>query len=266
MEARVTVANASKERFGKIGTAFGNVQSLPKNAAEAAARGGWPVWWRCGLCPFVVCDESTPTVMATKHADERRRHLRQEHGAVVIPPLPRHGLVAAAKAAEAWRVTFDQRWKAMWARYQENRWQGGHDLEEEPTRYVTRPGIPGGYYYHECKNCGKEVNRREIPISLCREDDRGGIIPTFAFRREQWTRFKKEHIAAKTTVAVSRRTTGKISKKESMRRAGEIRRTRFAEKMALPGANCKEYLQQKRRRAEKAARAAAVKMQEKGGE
>ena len=109
-KGRTAAADASNELFGRIGTLCGSVQDLPKNAAEAAAAGGWPVWWRCSLCPFKVHDESTPTCSSiSKASRERRKHLRDEHGAVNVPQLPRLGVAQAAKAAEARRVTVEAR-------------------------------------------------------------------------------------------------------------------------------------------------------------
>ena len=191
--------DSAPESRGKVSTTPGNLGSGSQEKQTQGRIGrlvpttevGMKIWWKCNLCRFVVHDSSTANTRSTAHIKKRQRHLKNVHGFIVIPKLSKTGLATSERIKHTMDQSFNDRWVRMWGKYATNRWKGAHHIRCEVSR-----ADPAGVKWHKCQDCGLEIRRGHLPVSVCYKDTRGGAQTlSQRARKEQWAKWRQEESA-----------------------------------------------------------------------
>ena len=158
--------------------------------AFPAQNTGSKVWWSC---PFPGCGFQVKTDDPSQ-SYKRKTHLQKTHGPEAYAPLPKGHKQALALRAPSARRTFDLRWSKVYAAYKASKWQGTHDIVEEPCefrQYWHANGTPYTRPQHRCNTCGNMVPRTEVPREAC-PAKLTLVKPNLATRKKQWAEWSKE--------------------------------------------------------------------------
>ena len=134
-------------------------------------------WWRCDWpdCSFSLEQD------ASNKTYRRQQHLKQAHGLKRVPDLRTVGGLASLPVRQtAADSVFDKRWQLTHANFLKKIWKTAHRIECEPCSFPP----PKTRAAHRCELCGIEVQRGEVPLSICKMAK--GISPPLAKRKQIW--------------------------------------------------------------------------------
>ncbi|CAE7235838.1 ATL39, partial [Symbiodinium sp. CCMP2456] len=141
-------------------------------------------WWRCDWpdCSFSLEQD------APNKTYRRQQHLKQVHGLKQVPDLRTVGGLASLPVRQtAADSVFDNRWQLTHANFLKKIWKTAHRIECEPCSYrpfKSSTGLPKTRAAHRCELCGIEVQRGEVPLSICKMAK--GKPPPLAKRKQIW--------------------------------------------------------------------------------
>jgi hypothetical protein len=169
--------NVAQRETGSI------VKGIPCVPASETA-----IWWKCSWCDFTILNSERSSTKSLK----RSNHLFRQHG-IKAEKLPTGNPLSAPHRVHKCQDYFDQRWTLQFQRFQQLKWKGAHDIEEQPCfvrPYQTKHGKQLCNIYHKCKTCALPVIRQSLPLRVCPQFS--GTATPLRRRKLLWSKCRQE--------------------------------------------------------------------------
>jgi hypothetical protein len=169
--------NVAQRETGSI------VKGIPCVPASETA-----IWWKCSWCDFTILHSERSSTKSLK----RSNHLFRQHG-IKAEKLPTGNPLSAPHRVHKCQDYFDQRWTLQFQRFQQLKWKGAHDIEEQPCfvrPYQTKHGKQLCNIYHKCKTCALPVIRQSLPLRVCPQFS--GTATPLRRRKLLWSKCRQE--------------------------------------------------------------------------